>query len=88
MKLQLAALLATFTIAVAALVLAVWPAVADAPWEDDTPAISQPADRTGELRCEGALRMREAAVESRSGVGIGTYNAQMSEARREINLYC
>ena len=37
MKLLLAALAVTFTIAVTAAVFAIWPAVADAPWEDEMP---------------------------------------------------
>ena len=37
MKLLLAALFVTFAIAVTASVFAIWPAVADAPWEDEIP---------------------------------------------------
>ena len=37
MKLLLAALFVTFVIAVTASVFAIWPAVADAPWEDKIP---------------------------------------------------
>jgi F0F1-type ATP synthase membrane subunit b/b' len=35
MKLQLAAILATFAIVVTVAVFAIWPAVGDAPWEDN-----------------------------------------------------
>ena len=45
MKLLLAALAVTFAIAVTASVFAIWPAVADAPWEDEfvmpTPVIQK-----------------------------------------------
>ena len=37
MRLLLAALFVTFAIAVTASVFAIWPAVADAPWEDEIP---------------------------------------------------
>ena len=53
MRLLLAALAVTFAIAVTASVFAIWPAVADAPWEDETPTpVIQKAptpDRCGQL---------------------------------------
>ena len=41
MKLMLAALVATSVIAIVAAVFAIWPVVADAPWESDDPSFSR-----------------------------------------------
>ena len=52
MKLLLAALAITFAIAVTASVFAIWPAVADAPWEESATPVIQKAptpDRCGQL---------------------------------------
>ena len=54
MKFLLAALAVTSTIAVTASVLAIWPTVADAPWEDEM--------SLRELNCEAALGMRNELV--------------------------
>ena len=60
MKLLLAALAVTFAIAVTASVFAIWPAVADAPWEDGTPVAV--IDGTESVRCEGALSLRASVI--------------------------
>ena len=61
-------------------ILAIWPVVADAPWEDSAPA--PVVDRTDEIRCEGALGLRQAATtaigslqpaEPFSGSGIASF---------------
>ena len=101
MKLLPAALAGTFAIALTASVFAVWPAVGDAPWEED------PADRTAALRCEGALALRVSVIEageysagSSPGArgfadrgpgnpdGLRDYDQQLSKAEREIDRYC
>ena len=83
--------------------LAIWPAVADAPWEQEAsaPVIE---DGTDEIRCEGALNLRLAVIESGIirissgslnnpgdvGGGILTqseYNRQLAQAEREIDRY-
>lgn len=57
MRLVLAALAVTFTIAVTSSVFAIWPVVTDAPWEDDVPvtAIATPTF------CENLYRLFEGA---------------------------
>ena len=61
MRLLIPALILTAAVAVTASVFAIWPVVADAPWENDVPAVAAPvADNTGALRCQGALDYRAA----------------------------
>ena len=83
--------------------LAIWPAVADAPWEQEASA-PEVEDRTDEIRCEGALDLRLAVIEAGIirttggfnnpgdvGGGILTsseYNRQLAQAEREIDRYC
>ena len=71
-------------------VLAIWPVVTDAPWEDSAPV--PVIDRTREIRCEGAFRLRASAAE---GVGNATAARQvqfllgeMDKAQQEIARYC
>ena len=86
MRLMLAALVATLTIAVVAAVFAIWPVIADAPWEDEIVAVT-PVDRTSELRCQEGLDMRERAVfeEDRS---TAIMEAILLVAQDEIDTYC
>ena len=84
MKLMLAALVATSIIAIVAAVFAIWPVVADAPWEDDPPAIVQPVDRTGEIRCQGALDMRIALINQ----GYPASHRFVADSEREIDHFC
>ena len=88
----------TLTIAIVAVVFAVWPVVTDAPWENDA------VDRTAEIRCDGALSFRETIIEAgpfsqgsfteRFSTGPGNpggvenYDAQLAKAEREISRYC
>ena len=94
MKLQLAALIATAVIAVIAAVFAIWPALGDAPWEDEVPTPVVVSDDTDAIRCEGALSLRGIAVEalgSRSDVfftGYQNIEAELAKAEREISRYC
>jgi hypothetical protein len=59
MRLLVAALVLSFAVAVTASVFAIWPVVADAPWERDIspPGVSQPAPTQDlrPLRCQAAL---------------------------------
>ena len=80
MKLLLAALAVTFTIAVTASVFAIWPVVTDAPWEDEivipTPVVQ---DQGEVLLCEAAIRLRdEMRVEVAGG---GDLNLSRTRAR-------
>lgn len=91
MRALVAALILTFAIAVTASVFAIWPVVADAPWEDDV-SVPVAVDNTEEILCEGALRLRESAAE---GLGNVTFRAawraledQLERAQREIDRYC
>ena len=88
MKLLLAALAVTFAIAVVASVFAIWPAVADAPWEDEAPVVVE--DRTDSIRCEAALGLRSSLVLAGRplALGRGDYDAQLRNAEREIDRYC
>lgn len=56
MRALIAALALTLAVAVTASVFAIWPVVADAPWEDDVPV----AESSDALRCQGALDYRTA----------------------------
>ena len=59
MKLLVAALVLAFAVAIAASVVAVWASVADAPWEDDAPAV---IEETNDILCEGALSLRASVI--------------------------
>ena len=83
MRALIAALIFTLAVAVTASVFAIWPVVADVPWEDE-PVVVQPVDRIAEIRCEGALRLRETWVERGAGPGASVYQG----AEREIARYC
>ena len=79
----------TFVIAVTASVFAIWPAVADAPWEDEVPTPVVVSDDTDAIRCEGALRFRDSTVQTgKVGLGGNTYDEQLANAEREIQRYC
>ena len=75
--------------------LAIWPAVADAPWEQEASA-PVVEDRTDKIRCEGALDLREAVIDA--GIIRGPnpsgrldrneFDEQMDKAEREIARYC
>ena len=89
MRLLPGALVVTFAIAVTASVFAIWPVVADAPWEDK-PAV---VDRTAEIRCESALDLRAAIIlkgEFAFGneTGLLDYDAQLAAVQREVTRYC
>ena len=84
--------------------LAIWPAVADAPWEQETHV--DEVEETTDVRCEGALDFRNTVIEAgkyRSGSfnfntgatanngnpgGLRDYEAQLQKAEREIARYC
>ena len=91
MRLLIAALVFTLAIAVTASVFAIWPAVADAPWEDSTAP-----DRTDEIRCQGGLDYRTAALANpptRVLVGVAVTDQEalqrlLGQAESEIARYC
>ena len=91
MRLMLAALVATFTIAVVAAVFAIWPVVADAPWED---ARSSVEERIDEFRCESALKLRNDVMDEirdpmvRTDELLALLEDQLVLAAQEINVYC
>ncbi len=58
MKLMLTALVATFAVAVTASVFAIWPVVADAPWEDEAESEREAAFNAGEI-----IKIAQAQVE-------------------------
>ena len=94
MRLLIAALVVTLTVAIAASVVATWASVADAPWEDEPVII----DRTAEIRCQGALDYRNTltATGPRTSSGpvfyppgyVSLYETQLEDADREIDRYC
>ena len=93
MRLLLTALIATFAIAVTASVFAIWPVVADAPWEDSTEPVIE--DRTDKIRCQGAYEVLQSAIEALGQLGSllpqRTYEIitqQLDIAEREISRYC
>lgn len=90
MKTMLAALVATAAIAIVAAVFAIWPAVGDAPWEDDAPASVEPVDRTGEVRCAAALEVRAIMIEKEYNFATPGFPAatEYQANEREIDRYC
>ena len=83
-------LLAAIVIAILA-GLAIWPAVADAPWEQEASA-PVVEDRTDEIRCEGALSYREAVIAAgrrpQGTFSSSDFRSELSKAEREITRYC
>ena len=75
MKLLLAALVATFTIAVVAAVFAIWPAVADAPWEDET--VVQPTP----VQAQGCDILWEQFTQARTNAIAGDIKSEMQRSR-------
>ena len=63
MRFQLAALVLTFVVAVVASIFAIWPVVADAPWEDDAYvriSREEAVDLVTDFMClEGSVDVRE-----------------------------
>ena len=88
MRLLVAALLLTVAVAVGASVFAIWASVADAPWEDEVPVATEPVDRTRELRCEGALRLREQTMAQAGEWSDTRLRGYLADAEREIDRYC
>ncbi len=92
MKLLQAALAVTFAVAVTASVFAIWPAVADAPWEDDAPPpVVQPVNRSQEMRCQAALDLRERVLfdsEPSNDAAREAWVKLYREAESEIEVYC
>ena len=85
-------LVLTFAVAVTASVFAIWPAVGDAPWEDE---VAVAVEETTDVRCEGALDLREAVIDAgimgsnSSGRLTGTeFRNRMRQAEGEIDDYC
>ena len=87
MRLMIAALAVTLAIAIVAAVFAIWPVVADAPWEDEivvpTPVV---VDRTDDIRCQGGIDLRERAMFESSSQDVGL--ARLRLAQDEIDAYC
>lgn len=81
---------AALALAIVASVFAIWPVIANAPWEDD-PGVAV-EDRTEEIRCAGALRLRESATEALGNsiniVQLRAVQDQLEEAKREIGTFC
>ncbi len=89
-----AVLVLTLAIAITASVFAIWPVVADAPWQADPVVVEVPVgiDRTNEIRCEQALELRERLlIESHPVSGSSneeTWKGWMAQLRGEIRDYC
>ena len=96
MRLLIAALILTLGVAVTAATFAIWPVVADAPWEDTTEPVVE--DRTDEIRCQAALDLSAAILKDgrdayRTGVrdpeSCGSeYRLQLAHADRDIDRFC
>lgn len=85
--------------AIVAAVFAIWPAVADAPWEEDAPRVGTPVvpveDSMNEIRCEAALSLRETLIDkgeygpqNTDGLRGSEYDGLTRKANREIARYC
>ena len=92
MRLLIPALILTAAVAVTASVFAIWPVVADAPWENDVPIAAPPiADNSEALRCQGALDYRAAIVTANPSTSATTeffLQRLLDDAEREITRYC
>jgi hypothetical protein len=94
MKLVMALLALTFALAAGAMVLAVWPVVGDAPWEESNSEAAGEEEGRDDIRCEAALSLRETIISegryhtSRNPDGLRDYEAQLGRAGREILDYC
>ena len=83
MRLMLAALVATSVIAIVAAVFAIWPVVADAPWESDDPVVVvQP---TVEQRSERCRRTEQAYLDA---LVEGANRAVIEYLNEETNRFC
>ena len=104
MKTLALGVLAAIVIAILA-TIAVWSSVSDAPWEQEAsdPIVvedrtGEVEDKTNEIRCEGALRLREVLQPSNGGIPsippIPGFNegidvqAELRRAESEIDRYC
>ena len=110
MKTLALGVLAAIVIAILA-TIAVWSSVSDAPWEQEAsdPIVvedrtDEVEDKTDEIRCEGALRLREVLQPSNGSIpGIPTIpgippipgfnegidvQAELRRAESEIDRYC
>jgi len=91
MRLLIAALVLTLAVAVTAAIFAIWPVVADAPWEASEPVIAE--ERSNDtIRCDAALRLRETILSGGWG-GPGRISRKMYEeslalAEQEIARFC
>ena len=88
MRALIAALIFTLAIAVTASVFAIWPVVADAPWETDVVVVDdriESARRLREIRCEGALSYRNDIIISDD---FRLVSRHLAEAEAEIDRYC
>ena len=94
MRLLVTGLILSLTVTMAAVVFAIWPVVADAPWEsDETPALQQI-----DHRCDTAIAVvaqaRVALAQNGPSRSVDTYLAEqdlqdeIERAEREINRYC
>ena len=90
MRFLIIGLVLTFTVAVTASVFAIWPAVGDAPWEDEVAVVEEATD----VRCEGALRFREVSIAALAEIEFWNtpqYRDVETELRRattEVARYC
>ena len=69
------ATIAALAVAVVAAVFAIWPVIADAPWEDEA---TPPSDRARELRCEGAMAYRTSVIDA-----FGAYSSRPPAIQQE-----
>lgn len=91
-RLLIATLMLTLAVAITAAVFAIWPVVADAPWEDSVPV----ADSGDAVRCQGALDYRAAIVANpptrpfggRNITDQDAFQRLLDQAQREIIAYC
>jgi hypothetical protein len=93
MRVLLAVLGLTFIFASVAAIFAIWPVVADAPWEDGSSAEAEDSDSTNEVRCEAALSLKEAIIRQgeysfNNQDGLRDYDGEMFLAERDIRRYC
>ena len=85
-------------IAVVALVFAIWPAVADAPWETEVIVITQPAPEVipteDDTRCRQAIVARDRIRRSNQGLEritsqfIEEDQRRLDQAQDDVDLFC
>lgn len=82
---------AIVVVAIVASIFAIWPVVADAPWED-SPSASVPAGKDNrDLRCESALELRNSLLTEAPGRDrsrFSQFDRDLRDAKSGVVRFC